>query len=158
MSDPAQAASASATAAAPMTPQFIQALVKDTMMAQQSQLLTLAETNALRLLREENKRNQPTLIDTINEEMAAAKEYEHHDWQNPTNKLTFQAMHQIEQMWKKTGRLVEAADFQPDQKILKEAALKTINEGKEAAYKQIKLIKFADREGGRQPKTTKGMI
>ena len=158
MTAPAQAASASAAAAAPMTPQFIQALVKDTMMTQQSQLLNLAETNALRLLREENRRNHHTLIDTINAELGATKEYDHHDWQNPTNKLTFKAMHQIEQMWKKTKRLVEAAEYQPEQKILKEAALKTINEGKEAAYKQIKLIKFADREGGRQPKTTKGMI
>ena len=54
------------------------------------------------------------MIDTINAELGAAKEYDHHDSQNPTNKLTFDAMHQIEKMWKKTERLVEAAKFQPE--------------------------------------------
>ena len=40
------------------------------------------------------------LIETINKELGPVKEYEHHDWQSPTNKLTFDGMHQIEQVWK----------------------------------------------------------
>ena len=96
MSDPAQAASASAAAAAPLTPHVIQVLVKETMMVQQTQLLTLAETDALKMLCEENKRNQPSWWETINADVGAIKEYDNHEWQNPTNKLTFDAMHQID--------------------------------------------------------------
>ena len=51
---------------APLKGQAVRALVKETMMVQQSQLLTIAEENTLKALREEQKKNQRTLIDTIN--------------------------------------------------------------------------------------------
>ena len=125
------------------------------MMAQQSQLPTLAETNALKLLREENKRNQPTLLETINVEVGAAKEYDNHDWQNPTNKLTFDTMHQVEQLWKKTERLVGAIEFQREQQNLKEVTLHIVHKGKEIAYEHLKLIRFADLEGWKAAKNLK---
>ena len=97
------------------------------------------------------------MLETINAELGAAKEYDNHDWQNPTNKLTYNAMHQVEQLWKKTERLVGAIDFQPEQQKLKEATLHTVQEGKDITYEHLKLIRFADREGWKAAKSLKGM-
>ena len=98
------------------------------------------------MLHEEKKRNQPSSLETINAGVGAAKEYDNYDWQSPTSKLTFDAMHQIEQLQKKTKRLVGAIEFQPEQQKWKEATLHTVQEGKAIAYVHLKLIRFADRE------------
>ena len=58
--------------------------------------------------------------------MGLAREYDNHEWQIPVNKVTLDAMHQVEQLWKKTERLVDAIDFQPEQQQLKEATVHTV--------------------------------
>ena len=133
--------------AAPLTAEAVQAIVKQTMMVQQSEFLTLSEQNALKTLREEQKKNQPTLLDTINLELEAAQEYDTQDWKTPVNKDNFNNMHQIHQLWKRTERFVGSLDVPPEQIQLKAASMKAIEEGKKLTHDRMKLIRFADRDG-----------
>ena len=133
--------------AAPLTAEAVQTIVRQTMMVQQSEFLKLSEENALKTLREEHKKNQRTLLDTINFEVEAAREYDTHEWKTPVNKDNFHNMHQIHQLWKRTERFVGSLDVSPEQVQLKAASMKAIEQGKQIAHDRMKLIRFADRDG-----------
>ena len=87
-----------AAAAQPLSATDFDPRFKEAMMAQQSQHLEIVERNALKLLREEQRRSQPSLVDVINNEVETARQHDSHDWQNPINKDNFSNMHQIEQL------------------------------------------------------------
>ena len=129
---------------APLTAQAVQALVKE-MMVQKSQLLNIAEENALKALREEPRKNQPRLLDTINFEVEAAREYDTHDWKNPVNKDNFHTMNQVHQLWKRTEQFVGSLDVLPEQVQLKAASIKDIEEDKSIAHNCMKCTTRAGK-------------
>ena len=132
---------------APLTAEAVDAQVKATMMAQQSQLLEIAGRNALQLLKEEQKKTQPSLLDTINVELEAAREFDTHDWKTPVNKDNFNALHQVHQLWKKTELFVGALDVRAEQEEMKAASIEAIKKGKEIVHDRMKIVRFADRDG-----------
>ena len=114
---------------APLTAEDVDRRVRDVMMAQQTQLLEIAGRNTLKLLQEEQKKAKPSLVDTINLEVEAAREYDSHDWKTPINKENFNCMYQVEQLGKRTERLVDAMELPEDQGVLKATALVAIEKG-----------------------------
>ena len=76
------------------------------MITQQEQLLKLAAENALKLVREENKKTSHTMLDKIDKEVEKSKSHDHHTWNNTINKSNFDALQQIEKMWERTERFV----------------------------------------------------
>ena len=124
---------------ATMTPAQVTAQVKATMQVQQTTLLRFATENALKKIREE--------LNTIDAEIEKSRRHEHYDWQNKINRSNFDELRQIEQLWERTEKFVGALDVADDQKELKAAALKYMEEGKRITHDRLKLIRFADRDG-----------
>ena len=132
---------------APLTAEDVDRRVRDVMMAQQTQLLEIAGRNTLKLLQEEQKKAKPSLVDTINLEVEAAREYDSHDWKTPINKENFNCRYQVEQLGKRTERLVDAMELPEDQAVLKATALEAIEKGKNIVHERLKVIRYADRDG-----------
>ena len=83
-----------------LTAEQVEARVRETMMAQQAQLLKIEGRNAIKLLQDEQKRAQLSLVNTINLEMETVQEHNAHEWKNAINKADFITMFQVEQLWK----------------------------------------------------------
>ena len=132
---------------ATMTPAQLTAQVKPTMQVQQTTLLRFATENALKKIREEQKKSDTTTLNTIDAEIEKSRRHEHYDWQNKINRSNFDELRQIEQLWERTEKFVGALDVADDQKELKAAALKYMEEGKRITHDRLKLIRFADRDG-----------
>ena len=130
-----------------LTAAAVEKRVRDTMMAQQAQLLEIAGRNALELLREEQKKAEPSLMDAVNFEVEAARAYDNHEWKTQVNKNNFDTLYQVEQLWKRTERFVDALEVQGEQADLKTGALGMIEKGKQLVHDRLKLIRFADRDG-----------
>ena len=136
-----------ANPAQPLTAEAVQQQVRETMMAQQAHLLEIAGRNALKLLQDEQKKSAPSLLDTINGEMAAARAHDGHEWKNDINKSNFDALHQVEQLWSRTERYVDSLEVAQEQAPLKTGALETIQKGKNLVHERLKLLRSADRDG-----------
>ena len=117
------------------------------MMDQQAQLLEIAGRNALKLLQEEQKKASPAILDAINSELETSKKYDGHDWKTPINKNNFDALHQVEQLWKRTERYVSVLEVPAEQAQLKSAALEMVEKGKKIIHDRLKIIRYADRDG-----------
>ena len=130
-----------------LTPADVEGQVKETMVAQQSQLLEIAGRNALKLVHQEQKKSAPALLDAIEGEVDSKREHDNHEWRTQVNKDNFNTLFQIEQMWKRTERFVGTLEVQPDQADLKSSALDFIKKGKHLTHERLKVIKFADRSG-----------
>ena len=130
-----------------LTAAAVEQRVRETMMAQQARLLEIAGRNALELLREEQKKAAPSLIDTVNSEVEAARAYDNHEWRTQVNKNNFDTMYQVEQLWKRTERFVDALEVTAEQAELKSGAMDMISKGKKIVHDRLKLIRFADRDG-----------
>ena len=81
-----------------LTAEAVRQEVRDTMMAQQSELLAIANRNAMELLKEERKKSAPALLDTISGEVQSARSHEGRDWKNQFNKSNYDVLHQVEQL------------------------------------------------------------
>ena len=76
MTDPTNTANASTA----LTVEEVDRRVKETMMAQQSEMLEIAGRNALKLLREEQKKTAPQILDAMDDELEEANEVLNHEW------------------------------------------------------------------------------
>ena len=130
-----------------LTQEQVDARVKATMMAQQSQLLELAAKNALKLVQEENKKATNSILELIDTEVEKSRAGDAHVWSNNINKSNYDAIQQVERMWTRTERMVGVLQVPEEQKELKDAALKFINEGKRLPHERLKVFRFADRDG-----------
>ena len=131
----------------PLTAEAVRQEVRDTMMAQQTELLELANRNALELLREERKKSTPALLETITGEVQSARSHESHDWKNQINKSNCDVLRQVEQLWARTERYVDVLEVTNEQEVFKAGAMDMIQKGKALVHDRLKLIRFADREG-----------
>ena len=131
----------------PLTAAEIEQRVKDTIMTQQQQLLEIAGRNALKMLREEQKKTAPTLMDAMDDELEKANEYANHEWRTQINRDNFNSVHEIEKMWKPTERFVKALEVDRDQADLKKGAVDFIEKGKKLTRDRMKVIRYADRDG-----------
>ena len=66
--------------------------VKETMMAQQSEMLEIAGRNALKLLREEQKKTAPQLLDAMDDELEEANDVLNHEWRTQINRDNFNSI------------------------------------------------------------------
>ena len=73
-------------------------------------------------------------------EVEAARQHDAHEWKTQVNKENFNTMVEVEQMWKRTERLVQSLNVPEEQKEVKKLALEGITKGKEIVHKRAKLI------------------
>ena len=131
----------------PLTNEEVDARVKLTMQTQQTEMLKLAAENALKLVREEATKSASGLVEKIDKTIDKSKEHSDHVWSNAINKSNFNALREIKQMWERTERFVGACNVSPDDKELKDGAMKYITEGKKLTHERIKVLRYADRDG-----------
>ena len=134
-----------------MSGEQIEAHVRNAMMGQQAELLEIGAENALKLVQEQHKRNSTALMETIDEEFDKSREHDNHNWQNPINKSNFDALRQVKQMWERTERVVGVIGPSPEQKELKDGAMKFIKEGKKLTRERLKVLRYAIETAGRPP-------
>ena len=132
---------------APLTAADVERQVRETMMQQQTAMLEIAGRNALQLVRDEQRKSAPTLLDAIESEFDDKRAHDSHDWRTNVNRDNFNALYEIEQMWKKTERFVGSLEVSPEQAELKASATAAIEKGKGLTHQRLKVIKFADRDG-----------
>ena len=120
--------------------------VKRTMVDQQARLLEIAGRNALELVREQQRQARPSLLNSIDEEIENTVG-KFQGWRNEINERNHDNLKQIEMMWKRTERFVEALEVPPAQEEIKQGGMAYIDKGKSLTYERMKVIKFADREG-----------
>ena len=107
-----------------LTQEQVEARVKATMMAQQSQLLELAAKNRLKLVQKATN----SILELIDTEVEKSRAGDAHVWSNNINKSNYDAIQQVERMWTRTERMVGVLQVPEEQKELKDAALKFITD------------------------------
>ena len=133
--------------AAPLTAQDIERRVKETMIAQQQEIIEIAGRQALQAIREEQKRTAPALLNAIDGQGDDRRAHDNHEWRTQVNKDNFNTLFEIERMWQRSERFVGALEVPRDQSEIKTSALEFIKKGKDLTHDRMKVIKFADRDG-----------
>ncbi len=122
--------------------------VEANMKLHQAQILKMASENTVKILQDKFLKNlSSSFLNKIDDEIDKSKAYDNHIWQNKINKSNFDALRQVEQMWERTERYVDALEVDPEQGELKKGALNFIKEGKNFTHERLKVIRFADRDG-----------
>ena len=133
--------------AAPLSAADVERQVRETMVAQQATLLEIAGRNALQLVRDEQKKAAPSLLEAIEGEADDKRVHDNYEWRTNINRDNFNALYEIEQMWKKTERFVGTLEVSTEQAELKASATAAIEKGKHLTHQRLKVLKFADRDG-----------
>ena len=63
------------------------------------------------------------------------------------NEKNYSSLRQVELMWKRTERFVDALEVPASQEELKTGAMNYIAKGKQLTHDRLKVIRFADRDG-----------
>ena len=79
--------------------------------------------------------------------MEAVREHDAHEWKTAVNEENFNTMFQVEQLWKRTERLVDSLEVTPSQEQAKTSSLEAINKGMDIVHERLKIIWFGDRDG-----------
>ena len=121
--------------------------IRKTMVEQTADLIQVTNRNTLKMIEEDRRRAAPYLLDTISSELKEARKKETNNWKTDINKSNFDALKDAETIYNRAQRLVEATEVTDDTKLLKEGAIKLMEEGKEILEKRLQLIRYADKEG-----------
>ena len=92
------------------------------MMNQLARLLEIAGKNTLELLRDHQRQNRPTLLNSIDDEIQQTVGRDQL-WKSEINKRDHSNLNQIELMWPRTERFVETLEVPPAQQEINEGAM-----------------------------------
>ena len=121
--------------------------IRNTMIAQNADLIETTNRNTIRLLEDDRRRAAPHLLETISNELKEARKKETRSWKQEINRSNFDALKDAEMIYNRAQRLVEASEVREDAIMLKEGAIDLMNQGKKILNERLKLIRFADKEG-----------
>ena len=83
------------------------------------------------MTREEVRKSTTTAAEDFDAQLERERETEQAVWRNKINQNNFDALQQIDKLWERTERTVEALVATDEQKVVKDRAKEFITKGKE---------------------------
>ena len=128
-----------------MTAEDVATQVRETMQQQQAQMLEIMERRSRELLDERDRRAEVAVRDHVEDQLQVRQPQM--TWRNEINRSNYNALAEIQMMWERTERFVDAMEPREGQQDLKGAAKTVIEKGKTLVRDRLKVLRFADRDG-----------